>query len=287
VSTEEPVGVRETVGRDREKEKMQKYHDLAYVATGRSRQKLDLFIPDTGKKSPLIIWVHGGAFRSGSKKDHVPLEYVERGFAVASLNYRLSQQAVFPAQIEDVIAAVRWLRANAKQYRLAPDRFGAWGESAGGHLVALLGVLGSTDTFAVGEHVEISSRVQAVADYFGPTDFLQMDGQRLPDGMIHDSPDSPESQLIGGALPTHKDLAARANPITYVTKEAPPFLIVHGDRDPFVPYGQSVLLKEALVALGVPVTFYTVSGEGHGNFKDPTVADMTLQFFERHLKTRD
>ncbi len=134
------------------KEKMQKFHDLAYVTNGRSRQKLDLFIQDVGKNFPLIIWVHGGAFRMGSKKDHAPLAYLERGFAVASLNYRLSQHAIFPAQIEDIKAAVRWLRANAKKYRLDPNRFGAWGESSGGHLVAMLGLIGDTNTFDVGEY---------------------------------------------------------------------------------------------------------------------------------------
>jgi acetyl esterase/lipase len=263
---------------------MQKYDNLAYVANGRSHQKLDLFIPDVGKKWPLIIWVHGGGFCRGSKKDHVPLAYLEHGFAVASLNYRLSQHAIFPAQIEDVKAAVRWLRANAKKYRLNPNRFGAWGESAGGHLVAMLGLTGNTNTFDVGEHLEISSQVQAIVDHFGPTDFLQMDTQRLQGGMVHDPPDSPESELVGGAIQTHKDRVARANPITYVTRDAPPFLIVHGDHDPLVPYQQSVILNNALVAHGARVSFYTVIGEGHGNFKDPKVAEITLEFLERHLK---
>lgn len=266
---------------------MQKYQDLAYVTNGRSRQKLDLFIPDTGKKLPLIVWIHGGAYRTGSKKDNVPLEYTEQGFAVASLNYRLSQHAVFPAQIEDLSAAVRWLRANAKKYRLAPNRFGVWGESSGGHLAALLGVTGSTNTFAVGEHLDISCQVQAVADYFGPTDFLEMDAQGLPGGMAHNPSDSPESELIGGPIQDHKDRAAKANPITYVTAEAPPFLIVHGDKDPLVPFQQSVLLHNALVAHGVPASFYTVIGGGHGNFKDPKVAEITLKFFERYLKSFD
>ncbi|MBN2444247.1 MAG: alpha/beta hydrolase [Spirochaetales bacterium] len=264
---------------------MQTYQDLAYVANGRSRQKLDLFIPDKGKKWPLIMWIHGGAFRTGSKKDNVPIAYSKHGFAVASLNYRLSQHAVFPAQIEDIKAAARWLRGNARKYRLDPGRFGVWGESSGGHLAALLGLTGNTNTFDVGEHLDISSQVQAVVDYFGPTDFLQMDKQRLPGGMVHDPPDSPESELIGGAIQMHKDLAAKANPITYVTGDAPPFLIVHGDHDPLVPYQQSVILNNALVADGVPVSFYTVMGEGHGYFKDPKVADITLRFFERHLKS--
>lgn len=265
---------------------MRKREDLSYVSGGRSRQTLDLYLPDVGKKAPLVIWIHGGAFRTGSKKDHVPVQLVGNGFAVASINYRLSGQAVFPAQIEDVKAAVRWLRVNAKKYRIDPDRFAVWGESAGGHLAALAGVTGGTGVFDVGEDLDIPSRVQAVIDYFGPTDFLRMDAQRIPGGMAHDPYDSPESELIGGAIQGHKDLAARANPIAYATKDAPPFLLVHGDRDLFVPYRQSVILKDALMAHGVPVFFHTVAGGGHGDFDDPKVAEITVEFLERFMKAR-
>ena len=260
------------------------FRDLAYVPHGHEWQKLDLYLPHSGESFPLIIWVHGGAFRMGSKDDHVPMDYLDAGFAVASLNYRLSQHAIFPAQLEDVKAALRWLRANAQKYRLDPERFGAWGESAGGHLVAMLGTTGTIDTFDVGENLRFSSRVQAVADHFGPTDFLQMDAQRQPDGMLHDTPDSPESQLVGGPIQENKASVARANPITYITQEIPPFLIVHGDHDPLVPYQQSVLLNNALVAAGAPVRFYTVIGAGHGQFQDPKVAEITRMFFEKHLK---
>ena len=154
-------------------EHSQIYRDLAYVTNGHERQILDLYIPAAAKSWPLIIWVHGGAFRMGSKADHVPLDYLNAGYAVASLNYRLSQHALFPDQIEDLKAAVRWLRVNAETFHLDPDRFGAWGESAGGHLVAMLGTTGNTVAFDVGENLGVSSRVQAVADHFGPTDFLQ------------------------------------------------------------------------------------------------------------------
>ncbi|MEM6784868.1 MAG: alpha/beta hydrolase [Bacteroidota bacterium] len=259
------------------------HRDLAYVTDGHERQTLDLYVPDAGERLPLIVWVHAGGFRFGSKEDDVPLAYLADGYAIASLNYRLSQHAVFPAQIEDVKAAVRWLRANAATYRLDPDRFGAWGTSAGGHLVAMLGTAGDVGAFDVGAHLDQSSRVQAVADHFGPTDFLQMDAQRLPDGQVHDDPDSPESRLIGGPLQENKALAARANPIAYVSGDDPPFLIVHGDQDPLVPYGQSVLLVEALEAAGVPVTFHTVEGGGHGRFTDPQVAERTRTFFAEHL----
>ncbi len=260
------------------------YKDIPYVTGGHERQKLDLFIPVSASPIPLIIWVHGGAFRMGSKADKVPLEYLTRGYAVASLNYRLSQHAIFPAQIEDVKSAVRWLRANARIYHLDPDRFGAWGELAGGHLAAMLGTAGGVREFDVGENLHVSSRVQVVVDYFGPTDFLQMDSQRLPGGMVHDLPESPESELVGGPIQEHKERVAMANPVTYVGGDAPPFLIIHGDRDPLVPYQQSVLLRDALEGAGVEVEFYTVKGEGHGMFKDPRVPVLTTEFFGRHLK---
>jgi acetyl esterase/lipase len=265
-------------------ENSQFYYDLAYVANGHERQKLDLYLPETDGVMPLIIWVHGGAFRMGSKADRVPLAYLDAGYAVASLNYRLSQHAIFPAQLEDVKAAVRWLRANAEKYHLDPERFGAWGESAGGHLVAMLGTTGHIDSFDVGHNLDVSSRVHAVVDHFGPTDFLQMDAQRMPDGMMHDTADSPESELVGGPIQEKEASVARANPITYITQDIPPFLIFHGDHDPLVPYQQSVLLNNALVGAGASVWFYTVIGEGHGQFQDPRVAEITRSFFEKHLK---
>ena len=259
------------------------YRDLAYKTNGHPRQKLDLYVPPSGELLPLIIWIHGGAFRLGNKAEDVPLDYLTAGFAVASINYRLSHHAIFPAQIEDVKGAVRWLRVNAATYGLDPSRFGVWGPSAGGHLAALLGLTANRTPFEVGEHLNVSSRVQAVVDHFGPTDFLQMDAQRIPGGLRHDPPDSPESELIGGPIQENQARVAKANPLTYVSPEAPPFLIIHGDRDPLVPYQQSVLLKSALEAAGVPVLFYTVAGGGHGQFTDPLVAELTRTFLEQYL----
>jgi acetyl esterase/lipase/catechol 2,3-dioxygenase-like lactoylglutathione lyase family enzyme len=258
--------------------------DIAYVTGGRARQKLDLYLPKAARALPLIINIHGGAFRMGSKADGVPVEYLGLGYAVASIGYRLSGDAIWPAQIEDCKAAVRWLRANAAKYGLDPDRFAVWGASAGGHLAATVGTAGGVKEFEVGENLGVPSRVQAVVDYFGPTDFLQMDAHRLPNGQVHDGADSPESQLVGGALQENKDKVARANPITYVTREAPPFLICHGDADPLVPRHQSVLLEAALRKAGVPVTFYTVKGAGHGRFNDPKVGELTKEFLANHLR---
>lgn len=260
------------------------HRDIAYVTDGHERQKLDLYVPaDTGENLPLIIWVHAGAWRGGDKTHYNPMAYLNAGYAGASINYRLSQHAIFPAQIEDVKAAVRWLRANAETYRLDPNRFAVWGSSAGGHLVAMLGTAGDITEFEVGENLEVSSQVQAVVDYFGPTDFLQMDAHRFSDGLVHDAPDSPESQLVGGPIQEHKDRVARANPITYVSKDDPPFLIIHGDQDKLVPFHQSVLLKDALEKAGVPVTFYRVEGGGHGWFRDPKVPELTKTFLAQHL----
>jgi acetyl esterase/lipase len=258
--------------------------DVPYLSNGHARQKLDLYLPKDGKNLPLIINIHGGAFRAGSKEDGVPFGYLAQGYAVASINYRLSQDAVFPAQIQDCKAAVRWLRANAKKHDLNPDRFAAWGASAGGHLAAMLGTTGSTKEFDSGENLDVSSRVQAVVDYFGPTDFLQMDAHRLPNGLVHNAADSPESLLVGGAIQESKDKVAKANPITYVAKDAPPFLICHGDQDPLVPHHQSELLEAALKNAGVPVTFYSVKGAGHGRFNDPKVAELTRAFLAEHLQ---
>jgi acetyl esterase/lipase len=263
------------------------HFDLAYQTNGHPRQKLDLFIPRRNPTFaspwPLMIWIHGGAFRMGSKSDHVPTDYLAQGYAIASLNYRLSQHAIFPAQIEDCKSAVRWLRARAGQYNLDPERFAAWGESAGGHLSAMLGVCGEVSEFDTGDNLSISSHVNAVVDYFGPTDFLQMDAHRMPEGMVHNTPDSPESELIGGPIQEIPEKTARANPITYVTSNAPPFLIIHGDQDPLVPYHQSVLLKKALENVGSPVSFYTVRGGGHGGFKDPHVGSLTRDFLKSNL----
>jgi len=260
------------------------HRDLAYVSGGHPRQVLDLYLPTGARPAPLIVWIHGGAFRMGDKGDRVPFEMLEQGYAIASLNYRLSQHALFPAQIEDCKAAVRWLRAHADTYGLDPAHCASWGESAGGHLAAMLGTAGPERSFEVGEYLEHSSRVQAVLDFFGPTDFAQMDAQRLPDGQIHDAPDSPESQLVGGPIQERPAEVTRANPATYVTPEAPPFLIVHGDRDPLVPYGQSLLLVDALRAAGVPVTFYTVVGAGHGGFNDPQIPLLVHEFLATHLR---
>jgi acetyl esterase/lipase len=260
------------------------FKDVEYVAGGHERQKLDIYLPAQRSESPLplIIWVHGGAWQGGSKENCPARRFAQRGYAVASINYRLSQHAIFPAQIEDCKAAVRYLRANAGKYGFDPNQFGAWGASAGGHLVALLGTTGDVKEFEKGENLSVSSRVQAVCDYFGPTDFTLI--SRFPSTMDHDASDSPEARLIGGPIQENKDKCKRANPITYVTKDDPPFLIVHGDKDPLVPHNQSQILSEALKKAEVEAKLHIVGGGGHGFPVGRGIDKMVEEFFDKQLK---
>jgi len=259
--------------------------NLAYVPNGAERQKLDLYLPATGTNLPLIVWVHGGGWMEGSKEDPPGLRLLVHGFALASINYRLSQDAVFPAQLVDCKAAIRWLRAHAREHGLDPNRIGVWGASAGGHLVALLGTTGAVKEFDLGENLGVSSRVQAVCDWFGPTDFTQITNH--PSDINHAAPDSPEARLLGGPIAQNAAKAQRANPIPYITKDDPPFLIMHGDKDTVVPLEQSQLLAEALQKAGVPVIFHVVPGGGHGGpaFRQQEEVDRLYDFFVRHLRS--
>jgi len=252
--------------------------NVAYVPNGGERQRLDLYLPGTGTNWPLIVWIHGGGWMGGSKEKPPGLRFLRHGFALASINYRLSQDAVFPAQLIDCKAAIRWLRAHAPENGINPGRIGVWGASAGGHLVALLGTTGDVKEYDQGENVGVSSRVQAVCDWFGPTDFTS--------GLKQDTPDSPEARLIGGPISQNTEKAQRANPIRYITKDDPPFLIMHGDKDPVVPLAQSQLLADALQKAGVRVTFRVVPGAGHGGpeFREPEELDRLFVFFLRNLK---
>lgn len=265
------------------------HRDLAYVKNGHERQTLDLYVPEGGAGPfPVVVWIHGGGWAAGDKNGCPPLSsgFVARGYAAVSIGYRLSGHAIFPAQIEDSKAALRWLRANAKKYRLDPDRIGVWGSSAGGHLAALLGTSGGVPEFDVGENPGEPSQVQAVVDFYGPTDFLQMDAHAVKGAtLIHDSERSPESRLVGGPIRENVAKVRRTNPLTYVGAGDPPFLIVHGDRDPLVPHHQSKLLYDALVQARVPVRFVTVAGGGHGQgFPHAELTPLVREFFERHLK---
>jgi acetyl esterase/lipase len=265
-----------------------------------AQQKLDLYLPASGNGPfPLIVWVHGGGWRTGDKVlDAAAFQrrLLSSGYALASIGYRLSGVAKWPAQIHDVKAAVRHLRANAGRYFVDTARVGAWGSSAGGHLVAVLGTSGGVAALegsAIG-NAGFSSRVRAVADWFGPTDFNQMDAQLAAVGchpagtVLYGLPNSQVSELLGAPIGTVPALVAQANPITHVTSDDPPFYIQHGSADCVVPRGQSELLRTALVAtLGQSnVSFNLLSGAGHGGnaFQTNANVDLVIAFFDRTVR---
>ncbi len=292
------------------------FSGLTYATVGDQPLLLDLYLPTgAAQPRPLVIWIHGGGWSGGSR---VPAgnaaSLMQRGFAVASIDYRLTSQAgqfgpepvTFPAQIHDVKAAIRWLRAHAAEYNLDHTRFGVWGTSAGGHLVALAATSGNAPQLEgdVGGNLAFWSGVQAGADYFGPTDIINMnlDVSTPPGSAInHDAWNSPESRLIGfdqpdqgiGVLranlanpappfPFYAALAAQVNPITWVDPNDPPLFIGHGDSDTSVPWRQSLRLHNALDAAGVFNDFRIIPGAGHGNLGAATT-QATLDFFTARL----
>lgn len=265
--------------------------DVPYADTNNPRQTLDLAIPRarSAKPLPVVAFVHGGAWLAGDKRMDLRrvVPFVESGrYAAVSIGYRLSGEAQWPTQIHDCKAAIRWIRANAAKYNLDPDRIGVWGTSAGGHLVAVLGTSDDVDDMegSLGKYTDQSSRVACVVDFFGPTDFLQMQRRATEEAQLdHNARRSPESLLIGGPIQENQDKVATANPITYVTADDPPFLIVHGTNDPLVPLNQSELLHDALRKVEVQATFVTIDGGGHGQGFPREVNDEVQRFFDHHL----
>lgn len=275
-----------------------------YLLEGsQGRLLLDLYLPKVASTQPLpvLIFIHGGGWVERSKED-CPGELVaRRGFALACINYRYSYQAIFPAQIHDVKAAVRWLRKNATRYNLDPNRFGAWGDSAGGHLSALLGTSAGVPSLegATGNE-PISSKIQAVSNWYGPTDltkFPRAFAEFPTPEVLEKNQGQPwlkltevVYRLLGGPVSQRRELAALANPIAHIDDRDPPFLIVHGELDDVVPISQSDLLVKALQEKGVKVEYvrdrnlkHSYRGQNGEPF-DPNLMEITLNFFERHLK---
>ena len=261
---------------------VRKINDVPYVEGGHERQKLDLYLPAKGTSHPLVVWIHGGGWEGGSKNDCPAVGLTDHGYVVASVNYRLSQHAPFPAQIEDCKAAIRWLRAHASDYGIDPARVGVWGASAGGHLGALLGVTGHTSEFDKGANLDQSSRVSCVLDWFGPTDFLKWGNVSLLN--VSDAK-SPIVKLFGGPLREHEALGRSASPVNFVQKDAAPFLIMHGDKDALVPLQQSEELHASLKTAGVESTLDVLPGANHGGgqFFAPEKIKLMTDFLDRHL----
>jgi acetyl esterase/lipase len=268
--------------------------NLEYARPESGPLALDLYVPDTGGPFPLIVWIHGGAFRSGDKSGiwYKPiLNQTGRGYAVASIDYRLSGVAKFPALVQDAKAALRWLRANAARYNLKADRIVVAGESAGGYQAVMLGTSGGVAELegSLGNPKE-SSRVQGVIDFFGPTDLLAMDdgASSCKTPLVHRAPTSPESLLLGCNLGECADRAKAANPIAYVAKDNPPFLILHGTADCQVPHSQSQRLYDALRAAGVRADLHLLPDVGHGDrrFMTPETEQLINDFVDSALRRR-
>ncbi len=264
------------------------FQDLPYVRGGSSEQRLDLVLPappnPARPPAPVIVWIHGGSWDHGSHHGNPAAAMAGRGYAVASIGYRLSAQARYPSQIEDCRAAIRWLRAHAVEYSLDPERIGVWGVSAGGHLAALLGTAALEKRFDVGENLDQPTTVQCVIDSFGPSDLLHWGDPPVPAYL--DAPDTPVARLLGGRVRDHAELARIASPVTFVDRRSAPFLILHGQNDPIVPVQQSVVLDAALRRAGVESTLVVVPGAGHGGsvFADGRYLVQMAAFMDRHLR---
>jgi acetyl esterase/lipase len=263
---------------------------IPFAAVGDTTLRLDLYRPKAieGVQFPIVIWVHGGAWRAGSR-DNMPLRrLVERGIAVASVDYRLSPVAKFPAQVHDIKAAIRFLRSKAKSYDLDPRRFAVAGASAGGHLAAVVGVSGGMRALegTIGEHLSESSAVDVIVDYYGPTNFKTILQQSTPHGLSVRVPAL--ELLIGGRPEDHPQLASLGSAVEHVDQSDPPLLMIHGDQDPQVPINQSHELHGRYKAFKLPVKFEVIHGAAHGGneFYDPVRNAIVFQFLQQHWSKR-
>ncbi|WP_068136158.1 alpha/beta hydrolase [Roseimaritima ulvae] len=264
--------------------------DVVYGSGGGRDLKMHIVLPKepSADPAPVYVWIHGGGWQAGTKEGGVRqvAPMVRSGFVGATIEYRLSGEAPFPAQIEDCKCAIRFLRAHAEKYNIDPQRIAVGGSSAGGHLVALLGTSGGiAELEGSGGWADQSSAVQAVVDLYGPTDFQLF--VTTPGYERHNEAGSPESKLLGGGevLPQTEKIK-RVNPITYVDADDPPFLIIHGSKDRTVPSNQSQALHKALKSAGVESTLHVIEGAGHGGpeFGKPDVKEMQKDFLLKHLK---
>ena len=263
--------------------------DIPYADNENPRQQLDLYLPKkrtSDKPLPVIVFVHGGGWKGGDRKSGMRnlAPYVASGdYAGASVGYRLTNEAQWPAQIHECKAAIRWIRGHAKELNLDADHIAVWGSSAGGHLASIIGTSGDVPALEgrLGKHTDQSSRVQGVVNYYGPENFLTMVDQ--PSTIDRTTQDYPEALLIGGRVQDVADAAKSASPVTYISKDDPPFLTAHGTKDPLVPFAQATELQTKLKAAGVSSVLITMKDGGHG-FGSTELDTIVHRFFDKTLR---
>jgi acetyl esterase/lipase len=264
------------------------FEGLEYANPG-TRLLLDLRVPDGAGPHPVIVYLHSGAWISGDRFGGPARRQATRGYAVASIDYRLAPQHIWPAQVEDAKAAVRWLRANAARFHLDPNRIGIFGTSAGGHIGSVLGTSGgiaSLEGLELG-NPQFSSRVNVVVDLYGPTDLLRLEADKLPciplDG---NASFMPPSLLMGCPIQQCKEKTRTADPMSYVTPDDPKFLIMHGMLDCLVPYTQSVSLHRKLEEAGVQSSLVLIPTGDHGGdvFNEPKYQKIVDDFLDANLR---
>ena len=256
--------------------------DLEYAHVNGQTLKLDLYSPKQPVgKLPVVVWIHGGAWNSGSK-EVCPIGFMAaKNLAIVSMDYRLTQVAPFPAQLDDCKAVIRWLRAHADQFDLDANHIGIFGASAGGHLALLLATTMDNPKMEgdVGGNLNFSSRVQCVCAFYPPTDLDRL----VSNPATRADPDGDVAKLIGGAVAQNEDKARAASPLTYVDKNCAPIFLMHGGADKLVPPEQSQLFYDALIKAGVEAQLVIVPGKGHGIIAPPPVAKEIYQFYDRYL----
>lgn len=269
--------------------------DVEYVQRDGKPLHLQLLLPggllpgmESTLRYPLVVYVQGSAWGEqyvyGSLPQLVPL--ARAGFVVASVKHRPSSQARFPGFLQDVKSAIRFLRANAEKYFIDPSQVGIWGDSSGGHAAQMVGVTGDMKEFKTQDNRELSDGVQAVVDFYGPSDVTHINDTPRDPIFTADKSKIPEDILFGGCVVDHPEIAQPGNPINYIEKDKPlpPFLIAHGDEDPMVPFNQSVLTAQKLLETGHTLEFYKVVGAGHGTFMwTQELVDLVIRFFKAWL----
>ncbi len=258
--------------------------NIKYALTPQKELFLDLYMPDKVQNPPLLVWVHGGAW-SGGSKENPPLEFIAHGFAMASIEYRLSGEAPFPAQIHDIKAAIRFLRGNAKKYGFDGEKIILWGSSAGGHLAALAGVSDGNATLEgnLGDFTKISSKVQVILDYFGASNLTTILKQSTPYVINMRTPAL--IKLYGKPIEEATEEAKLASPVFHVDKTDPPMFICHGDQDPQMPVNQSIELYGKYQEAGLKVEIEFLHGAAHGGkeFSSPALVEKVVKFLKSNL----